>query len=243
MPEANRFVLHRPELFDALRRGSEKIAQLMAPNVRTFAAGETIIAQATSHNLVYCVLKGWAGRLRTLPDGRTQMIMVFLPGDLFAVKSMFLAEHGDAIEALCDMKCELIDQAKLKAAFDQDADIATRCMFQVVEEERRLHNWVVGLGQGSAEERMAQMLLEFRGRLVGSGHLPPGCLEFQVPMTQVLMGQMLGMTNVHVNRTLKTFRERRMVEVRDRLLRILDLPALERVAAQMHDASAAEEGA
>jgi hypothetical protein len=30
-----------------------------------------------------------------------------------------------------------------------------RCIWQVIEEERRLHNWVVSLGQDSADERVA----------------------------------------------------------------------------------------
>ncbi len=235
MQDSNTFALHRPEFDEALRRGDGKIAQIMTTQTRAFRAGESIIRQGTEHEFVYRLRTGWAARVRTLPDGRAQIILIFLPGDLFAVKSMAMALHPDEVIALSDVTCEHLDYRKLKSAFDQDSDIALRCLWQVMEEERRLHNWIVSLGQGNADERIAQMLLEFLGRLTRSGALADRSREFRLPMTQEQMGNLLGITTVHVNRVLKRLREEKTAVIRGGVAQLLNITALKQMAAPIQD--------
>ena len=49
-------------------------------------------------------------------------------------------------------------------------------------------------------------------------------------MTQTDLAECLGLTPVHVNRTLRELRERGLVEFRSRRVTILDLAGLKRVA-------------
>src|SRR6185295_17185411 len=95
---------------------------------------------------------------------------------------------------------ERIAYQKLTSAYAADADIATRCTWQVIEEERRLHSWVTGLGAGDAEERLALLLTDFRGRLALAQGAGPNLLTFTMPMTQEQIGDHLGISHVHVNR-------------------------------------------
>jgi CRP/FNR family transcriptional regulator, anaerobic regulatory protein len=236
MPDAAGSAHQRPELAETLIRGDEKIAGIMgAADARTFPAGETIIEGSSEHAFDYRLRQGWAGRVRGLPDGRNQFIMIFLPNDLFAVKSMFLAVHPDAVTALSDVVVERINHRELREACDADRDVATRCTWQLIEEERRLHNWVTGLGAGSAEERMAHLLLDFHGRLVRSGQIAPEAGEYDLPMTQEQLGDHLGISTVHVNRVLKGLRENGIATMRARRVRIGDMPALARIAFPLQD--------
>jgi CRP-like cAMP-binding protein len=104
-----------------------------------------------------------------------------------------------------------------------------------MEEERRLHSWVTGLGQGSADERLALLLLDFRGRLILSNTIAPGSLEYQMPLTQEQMADHLGITAVHVNRVLKAFREGGIATVRDGQVRIDDLDKITQRASALLD--------
>ncbi len=236
MPDSARFALHRPELVERLTRGEEKIVRLMAASATaTHPAGATIVEGGAEHGLVYRLREGWAGRVRALPDGRSQFIMVFLPGDLFAVKSMFVTLHPDAVVALSDVVLERVEQRKLRDVFDADCDVATRCTWQLLEEERRLHNWVVGLGRGNADERLALLFLDFKARLTLSGTIADGASEYQLPMTQEQIGDHLGISTVHVSRVLKSMRESGIVVLRGRKVSITDLGALTRVARPLLD--------
>ena len=84
-------------------------------------------------------------------------------------------------------------------------------MFQLAEDERRLHNWVAALSKGSADERIATLLLDLHGRLHHAG-LANGD-AFRMPMTQQEIGDHLGLTLVHVNRVLRRLREAGIVTV------------------------------
>jgi CRP/FNR family transcriptional regulator len=230
MADSARFALHRPELQEALVRGDSKVAKLMSGSEQRFASGTLLIEANTEHEFVYRIVSGWAARARTLADARNQFILVFLPGDLFAVKSMFVTRHMDDVLVLSNAVLQKIDHRVLHNAHDEDSDIANRCIWQVVEEERRLHNWVVGLGQGSAEERLAALLIDFRGRLVLSGSISSDARIYDMPLTQEQLGDCVGITAVHVNRVLRAFREQGVVTVRDGQVRIDNLDKLERAA-------------
>jgi CRP/FNR family transcriptional regulator, anaerobic regulatory protein len=218
--------LHRSEFSQALRRGDEKLAALMGDHLIALPSGSTLISAGAEHKFIYRLKQGWVGRSRLLPDGRNQIILVFLPGDLFAVKSLFMSQHPDAVEVISDARVERIGYQELYAAYTSDSDIASRCLWQIMEEERRLHNWVVSLGQGSAEERVATLLIDFRGRLVLSGTIAPNAREFEMPLTQLQLAEFLGVTSVHVNRVLKTLRDSGIVTIRDGIVLIENLQAL-----------------
>jgi CRP/FNR family transcriptional regulator len=235
MSDSARFALHRPEFLDALVRGEEKICALLKGSAFALGADEVLIEADAEHRFVYRLLEGWACRTRLLPDGRNQFILVFLPGDLFAVKSMFITRHTDAVMSLSPIVAERIDYGDLHAAYVKDSDIATRCIWQVMEEERRLHSWVTGLGQGSAEERLALLLVDFRGRLVLSGTIPKDSLTYPMPLTQSQLADHLGLTPVHVNRVLKSFREAGIVTVRHGHVDIADLDRLAERASALLD--------
>lgn len=235
MPDASNFALHRAEHTEALFRGDAKIKELMARDVLELADDTVLIQADRPHDYVYRMRHGWAGRVRTLPDARAQFILIFLPGDLFAVKSMFVNKHPDAVQLLSRSIVERISYRELWNASQRDTDIALRCTWQVVEEERRLHNWIVSLGRGSAEERVAMLFSEFRGRLILSGAIARDAQTFQLPMTQEQLADHLGISAVHVNRVLKVFRDSGVIELKTRLLTILDTDALGQIARPLQD--------
>ncbi|AWN51646.1 Crp/Fnr family transcriptional regulator [Methylobacterium sp. 17Sr1-1] len=237
MPDSARYLLHRPEILEALRRGEAALDRVMEGTGRLYPAGRVLVEADSPNTTIFRLRKGWAGRLRTLEDGRSQFILIFLPGDLFAVKSLFVTHSPDAVQALSEVLVEQVDHRTLREAYERDSDLATRCMWQVIEEERRLHNWVVGLGRGSADERLSMLLVELRGRLIRSGALPPDATAYDLPMTQEQIGDHLGISNVHVNRVLRAFREDGIVTMRGRRVTIGDLDALVRIAAPLLDLS------
>lgn len=235
MADSSNFALHRPELSEALFRGEEKIKRLMGRDVLELADDTVLIEADKAHDYVYRMRHGWAGRVRTLADGRAQFIIIFLPGDLFAVKSMFVSRHPDAVQLLSRSVVERISYRDLQEAYANDPDVALRCTWQIVEEERRLHNWVVGLGVGSAEERIAMLFSEFRGRLILSGTIARDALTFQLPITQEQLADHLGITSVHVSRVLKVFRDAGVIELKSKLLTIRDPEALSDIARPLQD--------
>jgi CRP/FNR family transcriptional regulator len=230
MPDSARFALHRSELRDALIRGDQRLLEAMKGSEMQVSGGTLLIEANTEHPFVYRMVSGWAARSRTLADARDQFILVFLPGDLFAVKSMFVTRHTDDVLVLSDAVIQKIHYRELHGLYERDSNVANRCIWQVIEEERRLHNWVVGLGQGSAEERLAALLIDFHGRLALSGSIPAEAMTFEMPLTQAQIGDHLGITSVHVNRVVRAFREEGIAVIRDGRVQVGNFEKLQRVA-------------
>jgi CRP/FNR family transcriptional regulator len=238
MRDPARFAHHRAELEKSLFAGEDKMQELMrdAGLLLELPAGSLLIRAGTDHEFVYRLISGWVCRSRSLSDGRDQLILVFLPGELFAIKSMFTSCHFDEVRTLSDSVVQRIHYKALHRAFTADVDIANRCIWQVVEEERRLHSWVFGLGQGSAEERLALLLIDFRGRLALSGIIARDALTYRMPLTQAQLADHLGITPVHVNRILKSFRESGIFSIREGEVVITNPEELTRCAFPLLDA-------
>ncbi len=227
-----RFPLHRPELRDLLIRGEATIRKAMGPPTR-YREGQVLVSTGKSSETVYLLEQGWVARSRLIADDRRQIIVVFLPGDLMGIKSILLERQPDTIECLTDVYARTIDHKRLLQLVAQDHAAGIRIMFQLAEDERRVHNWVAALGKGSADERIATLLLDLRGRLHQAG-LANGS-GFRMPMTQQEIADHLGLTLVHVNRVLRRLREAGIVTVQHGVVTVDEMARLSRLAAPLQD--------
>jgi CRP-like cAMP-binding protein len=54
--------------------------------------------------------------------------------------------------------------------------------------------------------------------------------EFECPLSQFVIADALGLTSIHVNRVLRELREKGLLSVRKKTVKILDLPGLRKLA-------------
>ena len=232
MPTSAVYPLLRPDLRHAIDRGHAALGSVMRPSQRVISAGTVIIREEEAHDFVYLLHSGWVARSRQLCDGERQIIVTFLPNDIFGVKSIFLEKQPDSVVALSDATVSSVDRRTARDLAARDPDVALYLMFQLGEDERRLHNWVTALGR-PALERIAFMLLELRGRLDRLGLLNGD--GFRLPMTQQDMGDSAGLSFVHVNRTLREMRERGILRIDRGVVHIEDLAKLRDLALPVLD--------
>jgi CRP-like cAMP-binding protein len=88
--------------------------------------------------------------------------------------------------------------------------------------------WTLSLGRRTAIARMAQLFCELLTRLEVTGLASNNAYDF--PLTQVELSECLGLTSVHVNRTLQELRRMNLIEVRDRRVEILERDRLAQIA-------------
>jgi CRP-like cAMP-binding protein len=149
-----------------------------------------------------------------MPDGQAQFCALLLPGDLIGAASMMFDRPTEDVIALTSCELDTADPSHLWEAARTQAGLAALLMWHACEEARRLSNWVVALGRGRAEQRVALLLIEIRARLIRAGELEEHDLDFPFPLTQQVIGDTLGLTAVHVNRVLKKMREDGLASVR-----------------------------
>jgi CRP-like cAMP-binding protein len=166
---------------------------------------------------VRVLLSGWACHKRLLSDGRCQIMHLLLPGDFIGAPSRRGTLSCSSVVALTPVRIGTIGEV---------SDPAVEAAFQMSDAltEAYLMNHVVRLGRQSAYERLAHLILEIRDRLALAGLTTNPAFEF--PLTQDVLADVLGATNVHVNRTLQQMRRQGVIELNGRMLRILDAEAL-----------------
>ena len=87
-----------------------------------------------------------------------------------------------------------------------------------------LREWLLNIGRRSARERLAHLLCEYAYRLDEQGLAEPGGYEFK--MTQEQIGDALGLTAVHVNRSIRALEKDGLIVRRGRLIAFPDLRLL-----------------
>ena len=95
-------------------------------------------------------------------------------------------------------------------------------------DESALRAWTVSLGKRDASERVAHLICELFVRLgtVGSTRVD----GFDLPLTQEQLGDVLGLTTVHVNRVLRHLREAGLVSFKNCTVMIADFSKLRKAA-------------
>lgn len=233
MPTSTVYPLLRPELQPAIDVGQQVLTEGMQTRSQLLRAGTVIVRQDEPHDFIHVLYTGWAARSRILPDGTRQLIAIFLPGDIFGVKTIVMHTQPDAVVALTDVTIGSLNHKAAHELATTDPNVALRLMFQLGEDERRLHNWCVALGRPGIE-RMALLLLDLRGRLERLGLLHGD--GFHLPMTQQDVGNRTGLSYVHVNRVLKELRERGVLTWQRGVVTVHDLSQLKAIALPLLDA-------
>jgi CRP-like cAMP-binding protein len=197
-------------------------------DVHEFGAREDVISQGDRTGGVKLLLEGFACRYKVLEDGRRQIVAYFVPGDLCDLRVFILKRMDHSIGAIVASKvAEISPENILKLTHDYPT--LTRALWwSTLVEEAIAREWIVNVGQRSALERMAHLFCEllYRFRAVGLNE-GNSCT---LPLTQVELAETLGLSSVHVNRTLQELRRQKLITLENGTLSIQDLDALKEVS-------------
>ena len=174
------------------------------------------------------IMSGWACRYRMLEDGRRQLLSLLLPGDLCEVNATVLRHADHTIASLSAVTyVEVPNDALMRLSADRPR-VSQALWWHMLVQMAVQREWTVNIGQRSAIERIGHLFCEVLTRLRTTGATTGPSFEF--PMTQIDLGEATGLTPVHVNRVLQQMRSAGLVELRGRMLTLLDVAALRNMA-------------
>jgi len=199
-------------LSEHLRLGKLALmAGMTATTARIFAARSTIRKEGDLETMVSEVVSGSASCRCTLPDGRTMLASILLPGDMIGVSSLIDGSRSGSVEARTQMSVRSLSHAEVLRLAAEKPDVALWLLWHQTRENNRSNEWMAVLSHGNAREKIAFLLLDLYRRLQREAHV--GDVPVRVPLTQREIGERLGLTLPHVCRTVALFRERGIVEV------------------------------
>jgi CRP-like cAMP-binding protein len=213
---------------DTVSAEEEQAIRGMFTETRDVPADKTLIRAGEDLKISLMLLEGLLCRYKDLRDGSRQISELHVAGDFADLHSFTLKRLDHSIMTLTKCRIAVAPHERIQAVTTEFPHLA-RLFWFITNLDAAIHReWVLSLGRRNALSRTAHLLCELQVRLEIVGLADPDGYPFA--LTQTDLAECLGLTPVHVNRTLRELRERGLVEFRNRRVRILDFPGLKRVA-------------
>ena len=179
------------------------------------------------------LVSGWACRYRALPNGCRQIISLLLPGDFIGPMSQPRLSSLCAVAALTEVETvsakPLADAA---VAGDVYPGLAHVVRLTNHLQDALLCEQIARLGQQSANERFASLVLELRDRMHRLGFAQNN--RFPMPLTQDILADALGLSAVHLNRTVQQLRKSGLLKLEGGVITLLEPQQLQALGGWTH---------
>ena len=193
----------------------------MEPNAYILSEGERAL-------ICPVILSGFAYRQKTSADGGRQIVALKIPGDPLDFQSLYLERADHDLQALTRVELAIFSLKDLEQLVTPRPALARAVLIDILIEASIGREWLLNIGRRNALSRLAHLLCELQCRVE---QIAGKRIEaFEVPLTQEQLADLLGLTPVHINRTIKNLEKRGAVQRVNRKLQIGDVEALKKIA-------------
>lgn len=174
----------------------------------------------------FCFVEdGFAARYKLLHNGKRQIVNLVLPGDVVGLPGSFLEKACYSVITVSEMRLQVCSINDYVSLCYKRPQFALALSWLAVQEAITCAEHAVNTGRRTPAERLAHFLLEIYSRLEAVGHASRS--SFDLPFSQEVMSDVLGLSVPHLNRTLAKLRTDGLINVTAHRVDLLDLNALE----------------
>jgi CRP-like cAMP-binding protein len=205
-----------------------RLNELLTYPTKTYARGETIIGDGEKVEDIHLVLTGLAARAKILRSGDRQLMAFLVPGDLCDLEVFVLEAMDHSIVAMSETTCVLIPAKVIRELLTESSNLTKALWWSTMVDSAILREWIIDHGSRDARERLAHLCYEMLVRYRIVAETTDDALPFLI--TQEDLGDAMGMTAIHANRMLQQLRSEGLIELKGRVLTVLDPPGLKKAA-------------
>jgi CRP/FNR family transcriptional regulator, anaerobic regulatory protein len=193
---------------------------------RRISAGDRLVVEGDKSEHLYVVQHGWLHSSVQLASGGRQILRFHYAGDLVGTSSIAWHTAAATLTAVEDCTISELPKANLGRLFAAQPRLAGVLYAVAAAETVALSDRLTAIGRMGAIDRLATLLLDTLARLRTTAG---GVVDsFDLPLTQADLGDAVGLTKVHVNRTFREMEARNWIERQGRRIRIVDEALLAR---------------
>lgn len=197
-------------------------------DVRRVGPDATIIPAGKHLDESTLLIDGWLARVKELQSGVRQFTELHVAGDFADLHSFTLKRLEHDVVSLTASTIASVPHKALRELTERHPHLARVYWFQTNLDASIHREWTVCMARRSALARVAHLLCEMCVRLDITGRVQQASFDF--PLTQADLAECLGLTSVHVNRTIQALRKRELIRLENRKATILDMAALQETA-------------
>ncbi|MDR4513250.1 Crp/Fnr family transcriptional regulator [Nitrosomonas sp.] len=180
------------------------------------------------HKKCYILTQGWAYRFNDLSNGSRQIINFYLPGDIISPFAVVMPRTTYSVASITRLEVSEFNPEYLIELIATQPKLGLLYGWLLGREDSIVAEQVVRVGRRSAYKRTAHLLLELYHRLKIIGETENNA--FSMPLAQHFLADTLGLSLVHMNRTLKKLRLDKLINATSYEIILLDIDKLKEIA-------------
>lgn len=217
--------------FQPLSPAESTALRSLGRGICTAPRGQLLLGPNSPRNQTVLMHSGWAMLYRDIADGRRQIMQFCLPGDLVDPCSLLLEQRDFSIAAITPVTYSLVRFADLSAIIESHVRLALPLLWSEARELYLLRSHLLSVGRLAAKERIAALFLELAERLTAIGQADSQ--HFQMHANQEMLADAMGLSSVHVSRTLHAMQDEGLIERQGNGYLILDYVRLRQLVPDM----------
>lgn len=191
---------------------------------RIVKTGTELTQEGEPTDSLYFLEEGWACQYTTTHDGHRQISAVLVSGDVCNLDARLFNRLDSGVRMLSAGRVLCVPRERVATLSAAYSGVAQGFTWLAFVENAILSRRTLCLGRLSAQERLAHLLCEFAVRLGLDNE--EGEISFDMPLTQEQIADVLGLTPVHVNRTLLRLRQEGLLASTKRTIVICNVARL-----------------
>lgn len=204
---------------------TDRAAILALPfTARRFLRDTHVLREGESETSLMVLIAGFATRLKLTREESRQVVSLNVPSDPLNLSCLSLPFADHDIMALRNAEIAFIEREPVLDLLSANPSIMQAFFRSALVDAAFVREALLRQGRRDARARVAHFLCEFLARMEARGLFAGGLFHF--PLTQEQLGDALGLTAIHVNRTYNKLAEEGLIIQKARSFEILDIEAL-----------------
>lgn len=197
---------------------------------RSIRRGQHLYRSEDAFSAIYAIRRGFFKTEVLAEDGRDQVTGFQMAGDFLGMDGIGSEAHTCNAVALEDSEVCRIPYAELEHLLSKLRTLQHHFYKLMSREIVRDQGVMAWLGSMGADKGLAAFLLNLSQRLTIRGY---SSTEFHLRMTRKEIGSHLGVRLQTVSRSFSRFQEEGLISVKQKHIRILDMPGLKKLMDQL----------
>jgi CRP-like cAMP-binding protein len=215
------------KLLDRRDRVSEEerlLVERLPRTLRSFQNDQELVREGSRPGESCLVLSGFTARAQFLSNGKRQFAAVHVPGDFVDLHALMLKVMDHSVVALGPCEAAFIPHASLISLVESAPHLGRLFWLSTVIDAAIQRSWITNLGRRSPSQHIAHLVCELYLRLEVVGLVQGTSFEFSATQTDV--ADMVGLSLVHVNRTIQELRAEQLLTWKNGTITITDFDRL-----------------
>jgi CRP-like cAMP-binding protein len=223
-PSALGPMLQKLNQYHPLQPEDEQAVVGLPHRVKTLEPNHYVVRERDAATHCCLMLSGYSIRHKIVAGGARQILAIHMKGDMVDLQNSMLGTADHSVQMLTRGEVAMIPREAVQQLALEHPRIGMAMWQDTLVDGSIFREWIANVGRRDAATRIAHVLCEFALRLKVAGLGDQ--TDYELPMTQDQLADVVGLTPVHVNRTLQALEENELIARNRRSVKIVDWQSL-----------------